>query len=219
MNTEALNRKTSFLFDFDGTLIDSSAAHERAFLDALKKSKPDLAPTFCYEHWKGYRTESVFRHLGVSDEETLKTLTNDKQSLYRSQVELGAVRLIPSAVSLLEYLARKNRRLFIVTSASRSSLDKALDRLHIGHFFEFTISGDDVALAKPAPDSYLKCLSNSGALPADSVVIEDASAGVESAHAAGLDVVVVNNDSLSGIEGYLGSLENLHKLLLAGERV
>ncbi len=47
----------------------------------------------------------------------------------------------------------------------------------------------------------------------DAVVIDDALSGVESAKAAGLDVIAVNNEHLAGLSEYAGSLENLYRAL------
>lgn len=214
-----LRDKNCFVFDFDGTLVDSSGSHEYAFLEAMKLHAPDLSSDFSYEGFKGFRTDAVFRILGIEDEQLLSTLVKSKQSIYKNQVESGAVQLIPFALELLQFLKSGGRRIFLVTSASEASLTRALKSTNIGPFFECIVNGNDVVNAKPAPDCYLKCLQMSRISTQESIAIEDAASGIESAKAAGLEVIAVNNDALSGTDEYLGTLEQLYQMLLTNTEI
>ncbi len=53
--------KAGFLFDLDGTLVDSSALHDRAFRETLAWYAPESLPGFDYEAAKGRTTSEVFR--------------------------------------------------------------------------------------------------------------------------------------------------------------
>jgi HAD superfamily hydrolase (TIGR01509 family) len=208
-----LTYKNSFLFDLDGTLVDSNGCHERAYLAALALAGVQLSKDFSYESYKGVRTRDVFIDLGIEDDQLLTRLTEAKQRLYRDGVRNGDVDLIKGADQVLKLLHERKRRMFLVTGASKPSTDAVLRRLEIFHFFEEIITGDDVERSKPAPDCYLKCLERAELSPAESIAIEDALAGVESAQAAGLDVLILNNPSLSQMPEYVGSFSELHNAL------
>jgi beta-phosphoglucomutase-like phosphatase (HAD superfamily) len=69
-------------------------------------------------------------------------------------------------------------------------MDAALTTLPDG-FFAFTVSADDVARTKPFPDPYLLAATKLGFDPSDCVVFEDSLTGIESAKAAGCNIIAV----------------------------
>ncbi|MDE3196444.1 MAG: hypothetical protein KGN84_08875, partial [Acidobacteriota bacterium] len=71
--------RESFLFDLDGTLVDSNACHERAYLSALGPRLPELAARFNYEPCKGRRTKDALRDLGLTGEALIEELNTAKQ--------------------------------------------------------------------------------------------------------------------------------------------
>jgi HAD superfamily hydrolase (TIGR01509 family) len=218
MQLKNLHSKKCFLFDLDGTLIDSSSCHELAFIETIERNCPALINNFSYDRFKGQRTDDVFRELGA-DEEDLSKLTQDKQSRYRQKVQSGLVELMPSAQILLAFLERKKKRIFLVTSASKQSTEAVIKLHRIEQFFEHVITGDDVRLAKPAADAYLTCIAKAKIPLETAVAIEDAPSGIESAKSAGLDVVAVNNPKLLGSSEYVGSLLMLYESLVSTEFV
>ena len=60
-----LLRKTAFLFDLDGTLLDSSSLHEKIFREVLTDDAPRFLERFDYESLKGKSTTESFRALGI----------------------------------------------------------------------------------------------------------------------------------------------------------
>jgi HAD superfamily hydrolase (TIGR01509 family) len=216
MNTARnIQDKEYFLFDLDGTLVDSSACHENAFIEAIEQIYPELLPFFSYEKHKGQRTDDVFRTLGIEDEQLVTRLTDAKQSFYKQKVNAGAVQLFPSALSLLKTLKVHNMRIFLVTSASKRSTEAILSHTGIQAYFETIITGNDVSLAKPAPDCYLACLANASLAKKRALAIEDATNGIESAKRAGLDFVVVNNPEFIGLDNYAGTISDLHQQFIS----
>lgn len=187
-----LRQKSAFLFDLDGTLVDSSALHEKVFRDVLREHAPRQLELFDYDVLKGKPTAQSFRELGIAEGVTLDMLVNEKQRRYRAAVLAGELRLMPGAIETLPLLAARRKRLFVVTGGSRRSVDAALEVTGIRRFFEGVVTADDVSFGKPAPDSFLLCLRRYG-IPANRAVgIEDSLNGVEACRAAGLEVALVN---------------------------
>jgi len=79
-------------------------------------------------------------------------------------------------------------------SASKNA-PLSLDRLGITPLFDVIIDGNKVSQAKPHPEVFLRATSELGIEPASCVVFEDAEAGVEAAHRAGMGIVGVGNPS------------------------
>jgi HAD superfamily hydrolase (TIGR01509 family) len=198
-----------FLFDLDGTLVDSSPCHERAYLETLHARVPEVALRFSYEVCKGRRTRDALRSFGIEDGLLLSELTEAKQQSYRELVESGAVPMMPNALELLRTLRGRGRRLFLVTGGSARSTRSVLGRHGIHDWFERIVTADDVANGKPAPDCWLECLAVARIHPARAVAIEDALSGIESARAAGLACMAVNNPELAALPEYAGTLADL----------
>jgi len=207
--------KQHFLFDLDGTLVDSVPAHERAFIETLQSKYPALAEKFDYIIFAGRPTREVFLDLGFDQEPELTELTNCKQRLYREAIEQGKVALFPGAKSLLTRLQQKGHRLFLVTGASRISTQRVLDLTVLADYFEGITTADDAHPGKPSSEPYLYTLAHYGLNPQDCLVIEDAESGVRSAQGAGIEVVLIHTDlQLPGVIN-AGGCEELASLLFS----
>ncbi len=208
----------AFLFDLDGTLLDSSALHEKAFREVLSDYAPSLLNSFDYESLKGVSTSESFRALGIADAREIETLSCEKQRRYRDAVLSGELRLMPGAPEILVLLQNRRKRLFAVTGGSRESVNAALDATGIHAFFEGVITSDDVSRGKPAPDGFLLCLKRSGIPAAQAVGIEDSVNGLAACRAAGLDVVLVNHPVLQDtVQPAFPSLVEFRLALVAAE--
>ncbi len=170
--------KRNFLFDLDGTLVDSAAAHARAFVDALTPGRPALAKAFSYSPFAGRPTREVFLALGLSHEPELTELTRRKQEHYRAAIERGEIEIFPGATLLLEQLSQKGARLFLVTGASRVSTERVLEFTKLGRFFEGITTADDVPSGKPSPDPFVHTLASHSLEKQDCLVVEDGESGV-----------------------------------------
>lgn len=187
----AFSSKRNFLFDLDGTLVDSASAHARAYTGALRPGHSRLADSFDYASFAGRSTREVFQALGIADS-GLDDLTREKQRLYRAAWEAGEVELFPGAESLLRQLHEKGRRLFLVTGASRISARRVLDTTGLARLFEGVVAAEDAVPGKPSPDPYLHVLAAYGLKAGDCLAVEDGEHGVRSAQAAGIEVVLLH---------------------------
>jgi HAD superfamily hydrolase (TIGR01509 family) len=211
---ELIRERDCFLFDLDGTLVDSSPLHDRAYREALAALAPEVLRRFDYEPCKGRRTRDALKTFGIEDEALLAQLTEAKQAAYRRLVESGAVQLLPCARELLAGLRARGGRLFLVTGGSSRSTHAVLTALGIFDWFEQVVTADDVANGKPAPDCWRECVAR-GAIEAErALVIEDALSGIESARAAGLACIAVNNPALVALPEYGGSLADVFEAAL-----
>lgn len=210
-----LLEKIAFLFDLDGTLVDSSALHEKVFRDVLQEHAPRQLERFDYEALKGKPTAQSFRELGIAEGGALDMLVGEKQRRYRAAVIAGELELMPGAMQTLELLAARRKRLFVVTGGSRRSVDTALEVTAIRRFFEGIVTADDVSFGKPAPDSFQLCLRRFGMPAKRAVGIEDSLNGVEACRAAGLDVALVNQSGMeSGAQWSFTGLGEFRQALM-----
>jgi HAD superfamily hydrolase (TIGR01509 family) len=104
----------------------------------------------------------------------------------------------------------------LATSSNRPVIDAVLADAGLADDFAVTVSGDEVARGKPAPDVYLAALEQLAVDPKRAAAVEDSSNGLRSAAAAGMRVVAIPNhefpparDALALADLVLGSLDEL----------
>jgi len=187
-----------FLFDFDGTLVNSSRLHEKAYRQTLAEHAPYALHCFDYGALRGLTTLDSFLRMGITDS-VLARCVASKQERYRKAVSSGRLKPFPHTRTLLQTLIDQGRHNYLVTSASTSSVELALEALDLASFFSGIITASDSSVGKPAPDPYLACLKRFGVPRSEAIVIEDASIGVTSARAAGLRVIGVHNEAIADL--------------------
>ena len=188
-----------FLFDLDGTLVNSSPLHEAAFRAVLAPNHAHLLAGFDYRAIAGLPTQAALAQLGVT-QDAIALLTQAKQAHYRGAVQ--SLKSLPGAAELLAILQKRGAQIAIVTSASRASAQAALAATELAAFAPLLVAAEDVASAKPAPDPYLAALKLLDAKPSHSIAIEDALSGVQSARAAGLKVIGMHHEALRGLSDF-----------------
>lgn len=186
---------TCYLFDLDGTLVDSSPVHERAYRHILGREHPHLLPDFDYRAIAGVATLPAFRSLGLTESES-RHCTLLKQSHYREAVAAGAVREMTGAKAMLATLKARGTAIGVVTSASRASALKTLEHTGLAPHVDTLLAAEDVTANKPAPAPYLEALARLKTDAAQAVAIEDSPSGIASARAAGLKVIGMHDETV-----------------------
>ena len=188
-----------FLFDLDGTLVDSSPLHEAAYRTVLAPYHAPLLAGFDYRAIAGLPTPTALARLGVTEED-IPGLTQAKQAHYRGA--LKNLKPLPGATELLAMLRERGAGIAVVTSASRASAQAALTATELAAFVTLLVAAEDVVSAKPAPDPFLAALKLLNATPSHSIAIEDALSGILSARAAGLKVIGMHHEALRGVSDF-----------------
>lgn len=178
-----------WLFDLDGTLVDSCPAHEAAFREAIAEVAPGLLPSFRYADHAGASTREVAVRL-LGDTGEADRLARLKQQWYRERAD--AVTVFPGARRLLGRLVSGGREPYLVTSGSRASVERVLAARSLDAYFRGVLTSDDVPASKPDPAFYTYACERWGLDPADAVVLEDSAHGVASAVGAGLATLHVH---------------------------
>lgn len=184
-------RYDSILFDFDGVLADTEPVHWACWAEVVRPFGIDL-------DWETYRrigigvtdrvlaeAIAVLAQRTVSVEEVLEKYPHKRQ-LFQEKA-LAVVSIPRTNIQLLRSLLCYS--LAVVTSSFASEVEPVLERAGIRQHFAALVAATDVQRHKPAPDPYL--LAASLLQAKRPLVVEDSAAGVESARAAGFDVVKV----------------------------
>jgi HAD superfamily hydrolase (TIGR01509 family) len=157
MSAAMTGNEVSFIFDLDGTLVDSVYQHVLAWQEALQAAHIDLSM------WRVHRrigmsgglfTGMLLREVNVEiSPALLETLQSHHGEVYGRLVE--SVRPLPGALRLLEHLTRNRIPWAIATSGKRDVAQYNLELLGIKADTVPIITRDDVKRAKPDPDLFL----------------------------------------------------------------
>lgn len=187
----ALKPFNAVVFDMDGTLLDT----ELVFRDVVFEITEVLGFPM---------TEAVHLSMvGTSHEATnailLETYGADfphelfqlrcREAMSTRMAE--AVPLKTGAREILEELKRRGVPLAVATSSRRHHADSHLGTAGLLDLFETIITRDDVENPKPHPEPYLRAAAALGVPPAECLAIEDSHTGVQAAHAAGMQTIMV----------------------------
>ena len=141
------------IFDMDGVLVDSHAAHRKAwriFFRTLEREVPETELDFILD---GRKRGDILRHfLGDCPEPELEEFGRRKDCIFR-QMQLE-VRPLPGAVRMVRELHRSGMALALATSASRSRARSTLAELGLLNCFQAVVTGEEVHLGKPDASIY-----------------------------------------------------------------
>lgn len=180
------------VFDLDGVIVDSEhvwnearmrLAEERGGLwhAGAQRAMMGMSST----EWSRYMHEVI--ELPDPPEEISAEVVRRLSAIYREELPL-----IPGAVEAVRRL-RARFRLGLASSSNRELIDLVLDLAGIAECFEATVSSEEVARGKPAPNVYLEVARLLELPPEDCAAIEDSENGILSARRAGMRVVAVPN--------------------------
>jgi HAD superfamily hydrolase (TIGR01509 family) len=180
------------VFDLDGVLLDSEqvwdAAREQLVRDRggrwHERAQQDMMGMSSRE-WSAYMHERL--GLAESPDEINAEVVQRLDAIYRERLPL-----IDGAVEAVRRLAAR-WPLGLATSSNRPIIDLVLELTGLGDSFRITVSSEEVARGKPAPDVYLEAASRLDIRPGQCAAIEDSHNGIRAARAAGMTVVAIPN--------------------------
>jgi beta-phosphoglucomutase len=169
----------------DGVLLNSSPIHAAAYQDALCGLS---IPDFRYSRVAGMRSRDGIRAILKENnihlpEEQIAALAELKSKLALARIAAENP-IVPGAIAVLDSLAGRTQ-LALASSASEVGVNTFLDRNDLRRFFRCVVHSGDVVSAKPAPEIFELAIEKLGLRPADSLVVEDAVAGIKAAKRAG----------------------------------
>lgn len=179
------------LFDWDGVVVDSSAAHKASWeLLAEQRGLPLPENHFALGFGKKNQTIIPSIYKWSQDPEEIEELGYAKEELYRKILrESGINPALPGALDLFLELKAAGIPMAVGTSTPRENVDFVVELIGAQGIFDSIISAEDVAHGKPDPEVFLKGAAALGVDPEDCVVFEDATYGIEAALAGGMKAV------------------------------
>ena len=211
------------VFDLDGVLVDSEHVWDEARKELSAErggrwhdqASRDMMGMSSLE-WSRYMHDVI----GLEDppEEISAEVVRRLEEIYRRELPL-----IDGAVEAVERLAAR-WPLGLASSSNRELIDLVLELSGLAQNFRVTVSSEEVAHGKPAPDVYLETARRLGVAPEGCAAIEDSENGIKSAKGAGMRVLAIPNpqfppaeDALALTDDVLDSIRELTPERVEGE--
>jgi len=187
MQNKTFQNINTLLFDLDGTLLDSFSVHLEIFKTTfaqfgIQLSEEEFLKTYS-PNW--YETYEAF---GLKKEDW-----EAADSFWLKEAEKISARLFPGVKEILLKLD-KYFTLGLVTSGSKSRVERDVKATGIINFFKTVVTGDDVKVPKPSPEGLEIALRNLDKQADEAIYIGDSSADYEMAKAAGVYFIGVSSE-------------------------
>jgi beta-phosphoglucomutase-like phosphatase (HAD superfamily) len=178
------------VFDLDGVLVDSEPVWEQVRRAVVAEHDGRWAPDaqrrlmgMSTAEWAGYLSDDL--GVGLPPDRVAALVIGRMAARYTEHLPL-----MPSAGPAVRAMAGR-WRLGLASSSPATLIDTVLDAAGLRELFAVTVSTEQVARGKPAPDIYLTVADRLGVPANGCVAVEDSSNGLRSASAAGTGVVAI----------------------------
>lgn len=181
-----------YIFDCDGTLIDSMPVHYRAWDAAMRRNGlgEKLSEELFYS-LGGVPTrrvaELIAQHYGLTIDP--EVVFHQKEALFMEM--LADVALIEPVVAFARRAVAEGKPVSVASGGPRVVVERSLELAGLAPLFQVVVTADDVVNGKPSPDMFLLAAQRMGVPATRCLVFEDAEPGHRAAEAAGMPSVHV----------------------------
>jgi len=179
--------KRGFIFDLDGTLVDTMPSHFVAWTEIAQRHGFEF-PEARFYSLGGVPTQKIAAMLIAEAGLTIDpvALALEKEQMYYDSLAAGGGVQPIAAVVEIASRHRSQGPLAIASGSVRRLVTRTLDTLGITDWFAAIVAAEDTARHKPEPDVFLEAARRIGVAPAACTVYEDTDIGLEAARRAGM---------------------------------
>lgn len=178
------------IFDMDGTLVDNSKYHVKAweiFLDRHNLTGSEKI-------WKlfGHTNEYLMKYFFEKEleKEKIKKYAHEKEEIYR-EIYASELKPVAGVIELLDELKSRSIKTGLATSAPGENVTFVLNHLNASGYFDVVVDDSQISNGKPDPEIFLTCAARLGSPNNQCIVFEDSIHGVKAAKNAHMKAVAV----------------------------
>ncbi len=194
MNIEAV------IFDLDGVIVDTAIFHYQAWKRLANELGFDIT-IHQNEHLKGisrFDSLEIVLEIGKINNLTEKekvVLATRKNDWYKENIlKMTPDDILPGVSDFLKKLKSANHKIAIGSSSKNAGI--ILEKIGYSNYFDAVIDGNKISFSKPDPEVFIKAAKELKANPKNCIVFEDAAAGIEAAHNAGMKAIGVGTQEV-----------------------
>lgn len=184
------------IYDLDDLMVNSEPLHTESLETVLNKlgySYNNL-PKKLLSKFVGMRIIDILREIikYLKLNENAEDLQKKKNEIFFKLVK-EKLELMPGVQESIILFRNSNLRLALASSGIKEYINLVLFKFGLVNIFNVIVSGDDVKIGKPDPETYLVTCSKLNLEPEECIVLEDATSGIEAAKRAGCKCIAVKN--------------------------
>lgn len=191
-----IQNKKLFIFDLDGTLVDTAPDFKNSInymLNELNESEVSLEEI---RNWVGYGARELIRRTVVDkniphDEQRIEEMLKIFLLHYTHNIDDDSV-LFNNVRNVLEFLKNNGIKLAVCTNKMERLSNILLEKLNVLHMFDYLVGGDSLSKSKPDPFPLLNICDKLNTEISDSVMIGDSVTDLNAGKGAGMPVVLVS---------------------------
>lgn len=186
----------AYLFDLDGTLIDTAPDLHFALNKTLAKWQHPSATLQLARRWVGHGAKAMIANALLNesqkppDEQVVESMYLDFLEYYKADIA-NAGQTYPSVRLVIQYLFRRRIRLGVVTNKRYDLTTLLFQKLNLNDFFQVVVGGDTLTEQKPSPKPIEYACEKLNSIPSNTLYVGDSRTDVLSARAAGCPIVLV----------------------------
>ena len=191
-----------YLFDLDGTLVDTAPDLNAALNHALQRAGLSAVEEELTRHWVGHGAR-VLVEKALEHQQASHPAPDDIHAGFLEYYEQHIADLskpYPDVQDALAELQARRAKLAVVTNKLQRFTAALLPRVGLAQYFDLVVCGDTTGVAKPAADPALHACTVLGVAPADTLFVGDSTTDVGCARAAGCPVVCVRGGYSQGVD-------------------
>ena len=179
----------AYLFDCDGTLVDSMPLHYVAWKSTLAKYGCSFDEDLFYS-WGGKPVDEIISTLNLMQNLNMPV---EEVGVRKERLYFDMLPNLKAIAEVVEHIDLQHGRIpfGVVSGGRRESVVRSLTTVNLLDRFETIVGAEDYERSKPAPDAFLLGAERLGVSPAHCLVFEDTDLGIQAATAAGMASVRV----------------------------
>lgn len=188
----AHDKVEAFIFDMDGTMIDSMPWHARSWVEFAERHGVKLDVSEILARTTGRTGTESMRQLferALSDEEC-QAMVHEKEEIYRAMFSDNFTE-VAGFTAFAKAAVARGLKVAVGTAGDRHNIEFAMSRLKMDPLPLAIVGGDEGFAGKPTPEIFLEAARRIGVAPERCIVFEDAPFGIEAARRGGMRAVAV----------------------------
>jgi|SRR3972149_4664832 len=184
------------IYDLDDLMVNSYPLHVKASNHVFRKYGVDSSklPRSIRSGFIGMRVSDILKYLVdyFKLDVNLENLREKRSAIFLDLVNKN-LKAMPGLLQSLKLFKKNKFKIALASSGTKKYINVVLGKFKIADYFDVIVSGDDVKRGKPDPEIFSAAVNKLGLKPDETLVLEDATNGIEAAKAAGCKCIAVIN--------------------------